>query len=82
MNSQVDLESIIVSLPELSSVLAAESDAQKVHDMIHQEVFNSLNAVIEAMAAEEVDDATLDITRRDSADYLLTDEEKTDDDER
>jgi phage terminase Nu1 subunit (DNA packaging protein) len=76
------LRNNLMSIPDrTATMLAAESDAHKVHTMIEQEVVNCLNAIIEAMAAEEVDEATLDITRRDSADHLLTDEEKTDDDE-
>ena len=54
----------------VSTMVAAESDPAKVHDLINAEVTQSLESAINAMAAEEVDDATLDITRRTAAEQL------------
>lgn len=54
----------------VATMAAAESDPAKVHDLINTEVTQSLESAIAAMAAEEVDDATLDITRRTAAEQL------------
>jgi phage terminase Nu1 subunit (DNA packaging protein) len=54
----------------VAPMVAAETDAGKVHDLINTEVAQSLESAITAMAAEEVDDATLDITRRTAAEQL------------
>lgn len=54
----------------VATMAAAESDPAKVHDLINTEVTQSLESAIAAMQAEEVDDATLDITRRTAAEQL------------
>ena len=60
----------------VSSIIAAESDASVVHDLISTEVLNSLDNVVKNMEQTEVDDATLDITRRESVDILEKNDEK------
>ncbi len=63
----VILQNNLLSMADrLSPELAAETDAVAIHKQITAEVRNSLNSVITDMESTEVDDATMDIVRRDS----------------
>ena len=65
------LKNNLFSIPDrISAIVAAESEAGAVHDLITQEVRNSLDQVIKGMEETEVDDASLDITRRDGIQHL------------
>lgn len=59
------LRNNLQSIPDrLALILAAESDERTVYNAMSTEIRSSLEAVIAAMQAAEVDDAQLDITRR------------------
>ena len=65
------LKNNLQSIPDRqSAILAAETDPAKVHDILSVEVRNSLNDAIQAMAIKQVDDAHLDITRRNAREEL------------
>ena len=65
------LKNNLFSIPDrISAIIAAESEASTVHDLITQEVRNSLDNVIKSMEKTEVDDASLDVTRRQSNELL------------
>lgn len=60
----VILKNNLLSMPDrIAAIVAAETDAGAVHDLISDEVRHSLERVLEAMEHDEVDDAELDITR-------------------
>lgn len=59
------LRNNLESIPDrVAAIVAAESSADKVHDLISSEIRDSQDQVIAAMEAIEVDDAALDVTRR------------------
>jgi phage terminase Nu1 subunit (DNA packaging protein) len=65
------LKNNLFSIPDrVSSIIAAESNAGVVHDLITSGVRNSLNNVVKSMEETEVDDASLDITRNESNKHL------------
>ena len=65
------LKNNLQSIPDRqAAILAAETDPAKIHDILSGEVRNSLNDAIKAMAIQEVDDASLDITRRTAREIL------------
>ena len=65
------LKNNLLSMPDrIAALCAAEADPVAVHDIITGEVVHSLQAVVEALSGMQVDDATLDITRRTAHEYL------------
>jgi hypothetical protein len=65
------LRNNLESIPDrISAIVAAESSADLVHDLISREIRDSQDQVIEAMELETVDDAALDITRRNAKEEL------------
>ena len=70
------LSNNLLSIPDrIAPVLAAETDDGKIYDLLFEEINRSLGDVVDAMEATEVDDATLDITRREAAEYLAENEQ-------
>jgi phage terminase Nu1 subunit (DNA packaging protein) len=65
------LRNNLESIPDrISAIVAAESSADIVHDLISREIRDSQDQVIEAMNLAEVDDAALDITRRNAKESI------------
>ena len=68
------LRNNLQSMPDrIAALVAAEADPTRVHEMIAGEVNQSLERVLDAMEAEQVDDAALDVTRAAAAEYLEAD---------
>jgi hypothetical protein len=65
------LRNNLESIPDrIAAIVAAESSADIVHDLISREIRDSQDQVIEAMNLAEVDDAALDITRRNAKESI------------
>jgi len=59
------LRNNLESIPDrLAAIVAAEKSSDKIHDLISREIRDSLDEVIKAMEQTEIDDAALDVTRR------------------
>ena len=59
------LRNNLESIPDrVSAIAAAEKSADIVHDLISREVRDSLDEIIAAMEQTQIDDAALDVTRR------------------
>ena len=69
------LRNNLESIPDrVAAIVAAEKSADKVHDLITGEIRDSLEEVIKAMEQTEVDDAALDVTRRNANESLSDDD--------
>ena len=73
------LRNNLESIPDrIAAVIAAETDPLAVHEIINNEVRNSLADIVAAMEHTEVDDARLDITRRTALEQLSESENQDD----
>lgn len=65
------LKNNLFSIPDrIAAIIAAESDTNTVYDLLNKEIHISLDNVIKSMESTEVDDASLDITRRNANEAL------------
>lgn len=72
------LRSNLESLPDRRAAeLAGENDVDKVYKILAEEIRQSLDQIIESMASLEVDDARLDITRRETFEKMNDDTSET-----
>jgi phage terminase Nu1 subunit (DNA packaging protein) len=70
------LRNNLTSIPDRAAALiAAETDPDKVHDLLEREIRASLDQIIDAMESTEVDDAALDITRARAREAIATDDD-------